>query len=116
MKEMKKEIKMPGFTAEASVYKSSGRYMMGGKPGGVTKEVVGLAVYEPPINMMEHVDIWEGDWNWNWEFGGDDLGMQVCCCPCWEDDNLDFHCTTCPTSQKCGCLCSGGLAFAYCIL
>ncbi len=44
---MKKEIKMPGFTAEASVYKSSGCYYMVGGHGSNTRPVVGPAVKDP---------------------------------------------------------------------
>jgi hypothetical protein len=44
MKKMKKEIKMPGFTAEASVYKSSGCYYMVGGHGSNTRPVVGQAM------------------------------------------------------------------------
>jgi len=47
MKEMKKEIKMPGFTAEASVYKSSGCYYMVGGHGSNTRPVVGPAKIDP---------------------------------------------------------------------
>jgi len=40
---MKKGMKMPGFSAEASIYKSNGHYMMCRVPGEITKALVGTA-------------------------------------------------------------------------
>jgi len=58
MKEMKKEIKMPGFTAEASVYKSSGCYYMVGGHGSNTRPVVGLAKQDPMTRMSPMIGWW----------------------------------------------------------
>ena len=71
---MKKEIKMPGFTAEASVYKSSGCYYMVGGHGSNTRPVVGPAKIDPAFASF----IGEGPGWW-----GDRNAYLKCVHDCW---------------------------------
>lgn len=48
---MKDEMKMPGFTAEASVYKSSGCYMAGGHESNM-RPAVGPAAHDYHVPIM----------------------------------------------------------------
>jgi hypothetical protein len=60
---MKKEIKMPGFTAEASVYKSSGCYYMVGGHGSSTRPVVGPAMADR-LRLLHPMMPAPGGWDW----------------------------------------------------
>ena len=63
---MKKGMKMPGFTADASVYKSNGHYMMAGVPGEITKPLVSTAAVNPYIFTTRFLI--------DWYFGGNSIG------------------------------------------
>ncbi len=82
MKKMKKEIKMPGFTAEASVYKSSGCYYMVGGHGTNTRPVVGPAKIAPAVNWGPI----EGPWDTRKSFMKCVDDCRLLC------DPFDIHC------------------------
>lgn len=75
---MKEGMKMPGFTAEASIYKSNGHYMMGGVTGEITKPLVSTATaYGNYGNLLAQyqtqflIDLYFGGWgSAGWGGGG----------------------------------------------
>jgi hypothetical protein len=48
-------MSLPEFTAEASVYQSKGRYMMGGIPADTARPVLSPAYYKPEAIEFAHL-------------------------------------------------------------
>jgi hypothetical protein len=68
-----RNINMPGFTAEAAVYKTRGHYRVSGVPGAGSRGVLQAA----DGSLQQRVSL--GNWWHCWYFGS----CVICCSPYW---------------------------------